>query len=158
MAAQRPGRSVQSPAERLLMADHEADLFIIRSASRISKRRLRNFERTSLALRASPPNLGGDCLKQRILISISAETQAQCAPQVAARTYCGQFWSYTAPTVKKRRIGIPPCESSDITAVSCSHCRALYERRGGHRPPPQQIRPSECSVSRDRFPHWGGFQ
>jgi hypothetical protein len=57
------------------MDDREAHLLIIRSASRISKRRLRNFERTSLALRASPPNLGGDCLKQRILISISAETQ-----------------------------------------------------------------------------------
>jgi hypothetical protein len=39
------------------MDDREAHLWIIRSASRISKRRLRNFERTSLALRASPPEL-----------------------------------------------------------------------------------------------------
>jgi len=35
------------------MDDREAHLLIIRSASRTSKRRLRNFERTSLALRAS---------------------------------------------------------------------------------------------------------
>jgi hypothetical protein len=39
------------------MDDREAHLLIIRSASRTSKRRLRNFERTSPALRASPPNL-----------------------------------------------------------------------------------------------------
>jgi hypothetical protein len=41
--------------------------------------------------RCAPPLLGGDCLKRHLLISISAETQTQCAAQVAARTYFGQF-------------------------------------------------------------------